>query len=207
MNIDPLFLIVASVTIISPGPAVVMTLSNAFRFSFFECLPAILGYVTGIMVVAAASSMSIDLLVSSSTSVFPILKSVCAFYLLYLGIRLWRAPSYKRNIENYNKPCVRTLFLDGFLLQLVNPYVILFFLSVVPTFIQPSLHSTTQFVELLLIYCVLTVASHCVYTVFATQIVRSFRIARFQGYLNRIASGVFILFALSISLVPVSRIL
>ena len=82
-----LFVTVAALTVASPGPGVVMTLSNALRFGLRGAFSGILGIACGALVVAALSATSLGLLATSATA-FTAAKFAGAAYLLYLGIRL-----------------------------------------------------------------------------------------------------------------------
>ena len=53
------FLLFATLTVLSPGPGVLLTLSNALRHGFWGALPGILGIASGAFVVAAISATSV----------------------------------------------------------------------------------------------------------------------------------------------------
>ncbi|MBX2868071.1 MAG: LysE family translocator [Acidiferrobacterales bacterium] len=199
INADPLFIGIAGLTIASPGPAVVMTISNAMRYGLCACFPAIIGYIAGATLIAIVSSLSIDTMQTNSTSVFPVLRSVCALYLVYLAARLWRLPVQRNNPDKKKSTVLSSLFYDGFLLQLINPYVIIFFLSVTPVFIHARLDYSVQFKELILTYGILTFLIHSLYAVIASRVFHLINLPKLQVYFNKIASTLLFAFAVTIS--------
>ncbi len=87
MNNYGLFILFATLTILSPGPGVVLTLSNAVRHGWTGAVPGILGIASGAFVVAAISATSVGLILSTSANAFTALKYAGAAYLLYLGYK------------------------------------------------------------------------------------------------------------------------
>ena len=77
-----LFLILATLTVLSPGPGVVLTLSNALRHGWSGALPGILGIALGAFIVAGLSASSVGLILATSATAFTVLKFVGALYLL-----------------------------------------------------------------------------------------------------------------------------
>lgn len=89
-----LFLLMATATVLSPAPGVVMTLTNSLRYEMQGTFSGILGISFGAMIVTGVSATSVGFLLAASAPAFTILKLVGAAYLIYLGIRLWHAPLF-----------------------------------------------------------------------------------------------------------------
>ncbi len=117
--------------------------------------------------VAVLSATSIGLVISASATAFKIIRFIGAAYLIYLGIKLWRAPSgqLEQNGLAVKNKC--GLFFEGILLQLSNPNALLFFLSVLPQFIDHSQAYLPQFLLLVMTFCALMVLVHGSYAVLA----------------------------------------
>lgn len=194
MKLDPLFLLMATLTVLSPGPGVVMTLTNALRHGRNETLGGILGVATGALVVAAISATGLGLLLATSALAFTALKFVGAAYLVYLGIRLWRAPAFR--FEEKATPDVDfgKRFLEGITLQLTNPKAIFFFLSVFPQFIDPARAYVPQFAILVLSYGTLVVIFHCIYAAFARRLKAWLTSSGGGRVVNRVGGTMFIVF-------------
>ena len=95
MKLYPVFLLMAFVTVLIPGPGVVMTLTNSLRYGFRGTFGGILGIAFGAFVVAAISSTSLGVILATSALAFTVLKFIGAAYLIYLGIKFWRSPPFR----------------------------------------------------------------------------------------------------------------
>src|SRR5688572_23458725 len=100
MKLYSLFLLMAAATVLSPGPGVVMTLTNSLRYGMKGTFGGILGIAFGALVVAAISATSLGMLLATSSVAFTVLKFIGAAYLVYLGIKLWRAPAFQFQEQN-----------------------------------------------------------------------------------------------------------
>jgi homoserine/homoserine lactone efflux protein len=169
MKLYPLFLLMAAATVFSPGPGVVMTLTNSLRYGMKETFGGILGISFGAFVVAAISATSLGVVLAASALAFTILKFVGAAYLVYLGIRLWRAPAFQFKEQPAHEASFGRRFLAGLTLQMTNPKAIFFFLSVFPQFIDRSMDYSIQFAAQVLTYSSLVVVIHCLYAMFAQR--------------------------------------
>jgi len=169
LKLYPLFLLMATVTVLSPGPGVVMTLTNSLRYGLKGTFGGILGIAVGALVVAAISATSLGVLLATSALAFTALKFVGAAYLIYLGVRAWRAPPFQFTEQGAHEASFAKRFLEGLSLQLTNPKAIFFFLSLFPQFIDPSRNYAAQFSALVLTYSSLVVVIHCTYAFFARR--------------------------------------
>lgn len=167
MKLYALFLIMATMTILSPGPGVIMTLTNAMREGFRSTVSGILGLAFGIVIVAGISATGLGLILATSALAFTVIKLVGAAYLIYLGVRLWRAPPFQFHEQAPRQSSLWRRFVEGLSLQVTNPKSIFFFLSVFPQFIDPSAAYGTQFSFLVLTFSGLLIAIHCIYAFFA----------------------------------------
>jgi threonine/homoserine/homoserine lactone efflux protein len=194
-----LFLLVASVTVLSPGPGVVMSLTNALRYGLRGTFGGILGIAVGALMVAAISATSLGILLATSALAFTILKLLGATYLLYLGVRLWRAPTLRFADQPARAASFGRRFVEGLSLQLTNPKAIFFFLSVFPQFIDSAANYSTQFAALVLTYSGLVVAIHCTYALFAKRTKHWLSSEQGSCALNRVASATFIGFGATLA--------
>lgn len=164
-----LFLAVATVTVLSPGPGVLMTITNALRFGFKGTVGGIFGIAAGAFLVAGISATALGAVLATSAIAFTIMKFVGAAYLIYLGIKLWKAPLPNFDNRSTHEARFSRRFVEGLSLQLTNPKAIFFFLSVFPQFIDAGASYQVQFLFLVVTYAVLVVGIHTVYALFAHQ--------------------------------------
>ncbi len=194
MTLYPVFLLVAATTVLSPGPGVVMTLTNSLRHGFRGTFPGIVGISFGTFAVATLSATGLGVLLAASATAFTVTKYVGAAYLVYLGIRLWRAPGVR--IEVGVAPAVGAgrRFLEGLTLQLTNPKAIFFFLSVFPQFVDHSRPGGRQFALLVVTYSALVVLIHSGYALTAERARGWLASERGGRALNRLGGATFMFF-------------
>lgn len=200
MKLYALFLLMATATVFSPGPGVVMTITNALRYGIRGTFGGILGIAVGALVVAAISATSLGVLLAASAVAFTTLKFVGAGYLIYLGIRLWRAPPFRFAEQSAHEASLGRRFLEGLSLQLTNPKAIFFFLSVFPQFVDHDKSYPVQFAALVLTYSSLVVVIHCFYAVFAKRAKCWLVSARGGRTVNKTAGTTFVFFGAALAL-------
>ena len=194
MKLYSVFLLVAITTVLSPGPGVVMTLSNALRYGMRGTFGGILGIAFGALVVAAISATSLGVLLAASSLAFTLMKYVGAAYLIYLGIRLWRAPPFKFAEASTQQAGFGRRFIEGVSLQLTNPKAIFFFLSIFPQFIDPKTNYAIQFAGLVATYSTLVVIIHLTYALFAKKARHWLTSERGGRRVNKVAGATFMCF-------------
>jgi homoserine/homoserine lactone efflux protein len=199
MKLYPLFLLMATATVFSPGPGVVMTLTNAIRYGLRGTIGGILGISFGALIVAAISATGAGVVLATSALPFTIMKYIGAAYLVYLGVKLWRARAVRFDRVSAHEASFRRRFLEGLSLQLTNPKAIFFFLSVFPQFIDHTADYPSQFALLVLTYSALVVLIHCTYALTA-QRARHWLISERGGRrLNKIGGACFVLFGAALA--------
>ena len=199
MHLPLLFITMATLTILSPGPGVLRSLTNALNYGFRPALIGILGTASGTFCIATLSATSLGALLAASNSAFTIINYVGAAYLIYLGIKLWRAPAIE--LDNSEKPprSPKSLFIESFFMQFSNPKAIVFFLSVFPQFIDPSSSYAPQFITLVCTFCVLLFCIHSTYALFAQNAKRWFSHDQGGRWMNRIGGTTLIGFGLMLA--------
>jgi threonine/homoserine/homoserine lactone efflux protein len=190
------FVLMAVLTIVSPGPGVLKSLTNALQYGLRPALIGIAGLACGVFCVAALAATSLGALLSASATAFHVIRIAGAAYLLYLGVRLWRAPTMKLAASAATAKRRRTLFVEGWLLQFSNPNALFFFLSVLPQFIDRSHPYLPQFLLLVLTFCLLLVVVHGSYACGARHGQRWLAGTAGAGrWLNRGGGAAFVIFS------------
>lgn len=202
MKLYPVYLVVAAVTVFSPGPGVVMTLTNSLHYGLKGAFGGILGISFGALIIAAVSATSLGVVLASSATAFTIVKYLGAAYLAYLGFRLWRAPAFQIQVESSRTFGFKQNFLKGMTLQFTNPKAIFFFLSVLPQFIDRELNFAVQLSLLAMTYSLLIIVIHGLYALGA-QRSRLWLTSDAGGFfVNRLGGAIFVAFSV---LLAVSR--
>jgi len=199
MQLYSVFLLVAATAVASPGPGVVMTLTNALRYGFVGSLAGILGIACGGSIVAAISATSLGVLVGNSTLAFNVIKFVGAAYLVYLGVRLWRAPPFRFVARDATAVSFKRRWAEALTMQFTNPKAIVFFLAVFPQFIDAHAAYAPQFALLVLTYGVLVLVIHGLYALFAARAKRWLTSERGGAIANRTAACMFVCFGAALA--------
>lgn len=199
MNLYLLFLTVATLTVLSPGPGVLMTLTNALRYGLRGTIGGILGIAFGALLVAGISATTLGAVLAASALAFTVLKLAGAAYLIYLGARLWRSPPVPVASEQAHQASFQRRFLEGLSLQLTNPKAIFFFLSVFPQFIEGEAGFVRQFALLVLTYAALVVVIHTGYALFAHQARAWLTSERGGRTVNRLGGATFMCFGVALT--------
>lgn len=93
MQLYAMFFFMATLTVLTPGPGVVMTLTNTLRYGLRRAAGGILGIAAGTLLVATLSATGLGILLATSAVAFTLMKLLGAAYLIYLGLRLWHSPA------------------------------------------------------------------------------------------------------------------
>ena len=196
MDRYPLFVAMAALAILSPGPGVVLTLTNAVRHGWRGSIGGILGIACGAWLVAAACVAGLGLLLSVSATAFTVVKFLGAAYLVFLGVRLWRAPP----LAPMQAPrATARRFAEGLSLQVTNPKAVFFFLSIFPQFTDVARPDAGGFVLLVLTYAVLIVVIHSGYALLASRAQRWLGSPRGGRIVNRAGAAAFVFFGAALA--------
>jgi homoserine/homoserine lactone efflux protein len=134
-----LFVLTDLAIMVIPGPAVLFVISQGLRRGPGSAFWAPAGILTANAIYFAISGTGIGALFATSAVLFTYVKWAGAAYLLYLGVAAFRdtgkpvAASPTREQIGANR---RTMFFRGLMMQLSNPKSLLFFMAVVPQFIN-----------------------------------------------------------------------
>jgi RhtB (resistance to homoserine/threonine) family protein len=135
---------------LTPGPDVLYIVSNSLRGGVRAGMVAALGIFAGCFVHVAVATVGLGALLAASAMAFTVVKFIGAAYLLWMGVRLLRAatPAFAPEAAP-TEPDLGHVFRRGFLTNVLNPKVALFFLAFLPQFIAPdAAHKTLAFLAL-----------------------------------------------------------
>ncbi|MGP1681129.1 MAG: LysE family translocator [Giesbergeria sp.] len=192
---------------LTPGPDVFFIIAHAARRGARAGVVAALGISAGCCVHVAAAALGVSALVAASATAFGVLKLVGALYLVVIGVRMLRAAV--RGERTAGGPGavaadvdLATVFRRGFLTNVLNPKVALFFLAFVPQFIAPgSAHASAMFLALGLLFTLnstLVNSGWALATAWAAR--RAGALQRGMRWLDGIAGTLFIAFGLRLAL-------
>lgn len=173
MLLDPprlaLFLGAAVVLLVTPGPAVLYITARSMSQGLRAGLVSVLAIETGNLLQALAAALGLAALLASSATAFSAVKLLGAAYLVFLGVR--KLTSRTGGAAARGEAPVRRLrsvYLDGVVVAVLNPKTALFFLAFLPQFVHPAAgHVPAQILLLGVIFVALAMVSDSAYALLA----------------------------------------
>lgn len=201
LSVWSMFTLAAFLTSLSPGPAILLAVSNAVSFGGRKAVLSSLGNAIGIFVVSSVSMAGLGVVLATSATLFLAFKSLGAVYLFYLGYKQWTS---KNNVfeqvvsSKENKDSALMLFRQGFLVAVTNPKSIVFFTALFPQFIQTNVSVIEQFLVLTSTFMTCSLLTHAFYMGLSHQVKSWFCSRRRAMWFNRVSGGAFMLFGLGL---------
>ena len=168
--IDPqviAFALVAAVMTMIPGADTILVVRNTLRGGRRDGLVTMVGICSGLYVHATLSALGVSAILLHSAQAFAMLKVAGAAYLAWLGIQSLRSAARRTAQAQLPEaapaaPAAARSFREGFLTNLMNPKVLVFYLALLPQFIAPGdavlakslLLAAIHFAEGILWFCV-----------------------------------------------------
>jgi len=123
---------------LTPGPDMTLFLSKTVAQSRAAGLASFAGATTGVAIHSILVAAGLSVLLAASVVAFTTLKVVGAAYLVYLAVDALRHGS-SLNLDRKAKPePIGSVYVKGLLIDLLNPKVIIFFVTFLPQFVSPS---------------------------------------------------------------------
>jgi threonine/homoserine/homoserine lactone efflux protein len=180
------FTAAAAVVIAIPGPTTLMVTGHAMSSGTRVALASLLGVALGDFTAIAASVLGLGAVLAASAEAFTALKWIGAAYLVYLGIKLWRAPAIPLAAAVAGgRRGMRRAIAESFSVTVLNPKGLLFFAAFLPQFIDPHQPTLPQVVVLAITFEVLAASSLGAYVFMTTRARRVLDSARAIKIMNR----------------------
>ncbi|MDO8458612.1 MAG: LysE family translocator [Burkholderiaceae bacterium] len=139
---------------VTPGPTVLMCVTNGVNFGARRSFFSALGSITAVVGIMACSALGVGAVLATSGELFNVIKWLGVGYLLYLGITTLRStasgfdlPSRTSHVPS-SQVSRRALYIKGLLVGASNPKALLFFTAFFPQFINPAAPQLLQFLIL-----------------------------------------------------------
>lgn len=181
---------------ITPGPDMIQVLGRSIAQGRKAGLVASFGINAGAYTHLLAAVLGLSAVLATSSFAFTVVKWVGAAYLIYIGIQTFRStafPDLSNDLSKEQLP-IKTIFLQGYLSDVLNPKVAIFFLAFLPQFITAS--DSKPFQTLLLLGVTVNMIgllTNLLLVVIATEASRKLRTsANIAGLLNRLLGCVFV---------------
>ena len=143
--------VIAFVFVITPGPGVLAIFAKSMSQGFIPVVYLSVGMVLGDMVYLAAVIFSLDLFSELIISVMDWVRILGGGYLIYLGLMAWGAKGLKLSDKSSHKTNLQELS-TGFFISITNPKVMVFYLAVLPAFMDLSQTDWLSAIEIMLVF-------------------------------------------------------
>lgn len=133
---------------LTPGPAVLLVISQGMRYGFAPSIRGALGILSGNAIYFVLSALGLGAILIASATLFLAIKWLGAAYLIYLGVKMLLT---RGGVEERDTPAIAIsrramqLFSQGLLTQLANPKALVFFTALLPQFVSASGNVFEQF--------------------------------------------------------------
>ena len=164
------FLLVAFVLIVVPGPSVLFVVTRSLTLGRRAGFATAVGNAAGAYVQVVLVAIGIGAIVQESIAVYTAIKLAGALYLVYLGVQAFR---HRRSLADalyapVQPRLLRRMLTDAFVVGVTNPKVIVFFVAVLPQFVDRSAGAVgLQLLTLGAVFCVLAVLCDAVWALAA----------------------------------------
>ena len=198
---------------LSPGSGAVLSMTHGLAYGVQKTSATIAGLQLGLAVILLVAGVGVGALLLASATAFTVVKFAGAGYLIWLGLKQWRAhvgvvptagdaPALAQ-AQAAGMPSARERFVTGFFTNVTNPKGIVFMVAVLPQFIDPARGLWLQLLILLVTTVVVDLVVMHGYAFLASRAQRWLATARARRAQNRVFGGV--LMAMGASLLLVKR--
>ena len=179
------FVAASAVLLVIPGPTILTVISFSVANGRRANLPLVAAVALGDSTALVLSILGLGALLAAAAFWFTVVKWVGGLYLLYLGIRLWRAGVKAAAESAAPAPSSRwRLFANTYLVTALNPKGIVFFVAFLPQFVSPDAATGRQLWVLACTFVLMAAINATLYAVFASSARRLLASPRAQRRFN-----------------------
>ncbi|MQB21752.1 LysE family translocator [Agrobacterium tumefaciens] len=176
----------------SPGPDNMTIVARTITHGAPSGIAYGLGTVAGILIFLTLAAFGLSLIAQEMGVAMTVLRYGGAAYLIWMGVKMWTAPAVVPQLQPVSeKRGLFSIFVTGFVLNLGNPKMPLFYVALLPNIVGASLTVDHLAALAAVILCVevVVIGGHVLLAVRARKLLRSERVVR---RVNRVAGGVMI---------------
>lgn len=205
-----LYVIMCILLIILPGPDTAITTKNTITFGRSGGIKTMFGSCCALLIHTSAAVVGLSAIIVKSALLFSVFKYVGAVYLVYLGIKTLLAlrvreeastTSERRTNSKYES---KSCFKQGFLTNILNPKVAVFFLTFMPQFLNSSNNTFIPFLIMGITYTVLTTVWFLFYIYLINQISTFMKKPKTQTFIEGMTGTILIGFGIKLALEKVA---
>lgn len=188
------FLAASWIISLSPGAGAIASMSSGLHYGFWRGYWNALGLQIALVAQIAVVAAGLGAVLATSAIAFTLIKWFGVAYLVYLGVKQWRALPSDLADESAVRPIGKplTLIMRGFLVNISNPKALVFMLAVLPQFIDPHLPLVPQYLIIAATMVCVDLIVMAGYTGLASKVLRVLKTPRQQRRMNRTFAGLFV---------------
>ncbi|WP_346828553.1 LysE family transporter [Pseudomonas abietaniphila] len=179
---------------LSPGAGAIASMSSGLQYGFWRGYWNALGLQLALIVQIAIIAAGLGAVLATSALAFTLIKWFGVAYLVYLGVKQWRALpsdlSDDASIRPIGKPMA--LVARGFLVNISNPKALVFMLAILPQFIDTHLPLVPQYLTIAATMVSVDLIVMAGYTGLASKVLRLLKTPKQQRRMNRTFAGLFV---------------
>lgn len=195
MLLETWWLYVTAVFLISatPGPNMLHVMSQSVRYGPGRATATMAGLMSAVLLCLMASALGLGAVLKASPRLFDLLRYAGVAYLIWLGVRAWRAPVGPVDAGAAPRGGARhALFATGLLTGLSNPKLIVFAAALFPQFIDPARPFGTQLAILVASFVAIEAFWYGAYALGGARLARWLEPPARQRAFNRVTGALFI---------------
>lgn len=196
------FVIAVFVFMITPGPGVFATIGKAMTNGAWSVLPLAVGLAAGDAIYMVFSAYGLSALATNFNTAFMVIKFVGAAYLFYLAYKMWvtvpeliatqaegTANSTQNTVSQTAKKDGIKSMVSGFLISISNPKVILFYVSLLPSFFPVANLTGTDIAVLCVVIFISALVSMMLYAFMADYAQKQLKSSKARQRFNRVGAS------------------
>lgn len=187
------FVVAATLLIVTPGPSVMVVVSHALSYNLCRSWLTIWGIAASHTLFISLTALGLAALLLTSTAIFGWIKWLGAAYLIWLGIKAWRAKSVSAETDQLvSAESNWSLFLQGFAVNMTNPQALVFYAAFFPPFMNPARPIVPQLLIMGATFITILVLISFLYAFIAAR-TRTLFAGRQQGQLQNRLTGLLLI--------------
>jgi threonine/homoserine/homoserine lactone efflux protein len=186
------FTAASALLMIIPGPTILLVISYALGQGWRAAFPMAIGVALGDFTAMTLSLLGLGALLAASATVFTILKWVGAAYMVWLGIKLWRAGGALNAKPRADGASMAKMLGHAWIVTALNPKSIIFFVAFLPQFLNPQADFLTQMLVFESTFLILAFANAIGYALIASRARAAIRNERVVGAANKVGGSLLI---------------
>jgi threonine/homoserine/homoserine lactone efflux protein len=179
------FVAASAILLAIPGPTVLLVISYALGHGRKPAVAIVAGVALGDLTAMTLSMLGLGAILAASAAIFTALRWIGGAYLIYLGVKLWRAPIEPAHVDDAPSAGPLRMFGHAYAVTALNPKSIIFFVAFVPQFLDTTHPFLTQVITLETTFVILATFNAALFALLAAAARERLRHAGVRRVVNK----------------------